>query len=138
MWAFYGDGCIIDRLCGALPLAVALQTAVTVNAIADAVEAITACAVHIHRRQLLKVLVNGARCVTCFSSDVGEKIISTAGSEIIDVPLDDKRRCIVDKAVQRPVAARDHHTVIVRERVKKSTVIVDFRNILEQNFVIGQ
>lgn len=133
--ALHRNGRVVHRLCGNFPLTVALQTAVAVNTVADAVEEIAAHAVYIHGRQPLQIPVNGLRRVTGLSADVGEKIVAAAGGKVVDMAADLELGGVVDEAVQRSVSSGDHNPVIVPEGTKEGSVIIDFRDIAEQQTV---
>ena len=72
------------------------------------------------------------------TADVGEKIVAAAGGKVVDMAADLELGGVVDEAVQRSVSSGDHNPVIVPEGRKDGSVIIDFRDIAEQQPVVRQ
>ena len=72
------------------------------------------------------------------TADVGEKIVAAAGGKVVDMAADLELGGVVDEAVQRSVSSGDHNPVIVPEGTKDGSVIIDFRDIAEQQPVVRQ
>lgn len=64
-------------------------------------------------------IVNGAGCFTRFSANIGEKVITAAGGKVVNVSVDHERCRVINKTVQRSIAASNHNTFFIGKRTEK-------------------
>ena len=68
--------------------------------------------------------------------DQVNELIARFGGKVVDAAVGPERDGVVDEAVQRSVSSGDHNPVIVPEGTKEGSVIIDFRDIAEQQPVV--
>ena len=125
------DGRIIDGLRGGLPLAVALQTAVAVDAVANAVQETVRPPLDRHRREIVQIPSDVDGRVAGLSAEIRPEIVARSGRRVPQLVRQRNIRRVVEKAVQRPVAACQENAVPCRYGGEKCAVVVKLRQIGE-------
>ena len=123
--ALDGDGRIIHGLVGLAAQSVADLAAVAVNAVADAVEEAPVLSVHRDCGQIAQMLRHGDRVRALLEAEIMQEVVSAAGGEIIELLREGHAVRVVEKAVQRAVAARDDKGRIRRERAEPGRIVAD-------------
>lgn len=121
---------IVDRLRGRRAELVAHLAAVAVDAVADAVEEAVGAALDRHRGQIFQIFFHRERRRALFLAEIMQEIVSAADAEIEQLVRDADARRVVDEAVERAVAAAEHHVLIRRDRAEEILIIGDFRHIM--------
>ena len=127
----YGNGRIIDRFCGHFSQTVALQTAVTVDPIANAVEEIAACAIYRNGRQIIQIRSDVDGLHARLLADICPEIIPGSGWRIPEFLRQFQICRVIQKAVQRPISAGQKNTFALRNGCKKRGIVTDLREVRE-------
>jgi len=117
---------------------VAHLTAIAVNTVADTVYEPIRLTFDIYCGKCLQIFVNTHRLVTDISADILEEIVSAARCIIIDRICKCNLFGIVDKPVQRSVAARNDNAFVLGHRRKKRPVITHFCHVGKSQLVAVQ
>ena len=126
---FYSYGCIVDGLVGAGSLYVAYLAAVSVDTVAYSVDEAAFFTVHLNGGKVLDILVYRERNVGVNALYVAKKIISRACGKIEYLIFNIKSLDIINKMIQRSVAACNNYNVILRKIFNKRSVIIYFRHV---------